>query len=475
MLTARDAVEDRISGLDSGADDYLMKPFSFLELLARLRALFVAPTNCAVRNCDRRSGTGHARPAGAFVRVRPIVVTAKEYALLEYLARNAGRIIGREEIAEHVWDESFDPFSNLIEVYVNRLRKKIDPACDGATACTPNAGRVTRSESENAPTSPGKAHQTNGYAQNALPRWRETTMFNSVRVRLTVYYAAALTLILILVVAFATYALLKHEIRRGPTQISAELSDSFLATVQAEIRDESQTESMSDAVNEAITEHTIQGILVRRFRLEWRSDPFVTRSLSEIPERTAFHSSRVFHSRIVSAIARECRHTRSRTSNIVRGYGRYRGYSRQVLARRGRLHPRGSVFAARNLMNFSNRSVKHSRLIIPLGILLASVGGYFLARNALAPVVSMSRRHLSLTRRICSDRLTVVNPRDELGVLAVSFNEFARPSRRVDRAAAPIHGGRFARIADACGDFARRGGRCALAERPSHALSIANR
>ncbi len=97
MLTARDAVEDRIAGLDHGADDYLTKPFEFRELLARLRALL------------RRSA-----------------LTAKEYALLEYLARNAGRVVGRAEIAEHVWDETFDPFSNLIEVYVNRVRRKID-------------------------------------------------------------------------------------------------------------------------------------------------------------------------------------------------------------------------------------------------------------------------------------------------------------------------------------------------------------
>jgi two-component system copper resistance phosphate regulon response regulator CusR len=126
MLTARDAVEDRITGLDHGADDYLTKPFEFRELLARLRALL------------RRSG--ELRPAkiivadlvldtaaqSTFRGGRPILLTAKEYALLEFLARNAGRVIGRAEIAEHVWDETFDPFSNLIEVYINRLRRKID-------------------------------------------------------------------------------------------------------------------------------------------------------------------------------------------------------------------------------------------------------------------------------------------------------------------------------------------------------------
>jgi DNA-binding response OmpR family regulator len=126
MLTARDAVEDRIAGLDNGADDYLTKPFEFRELLARLRALL------------RRSGT--LRPAELVVADlvvdtvgqnvtrggRSISLTAKEYALLEFLVRNVGRVVGRAEIAEHVWDEEFDPFSNLIEVYVNRVRRKVD-------------------------------------------------------------------------------------------------------------------------------------------------------------------------------------------------------------------------------------------------------------------------------------------------------------------------------------------------------------
>lgn len=128
MLTARDAVEDRISGLDSGADDYLIKPFSFLELLARLRALLRRPNELRGSEIVIEDLVLDTRGQRVFRSNAPVVVTAKEYALLEYLARNAGRIIGREEIAEHVWDESFDPFSNLIEVYVNRLRKKIDLA-----------------------------------------------------------------------------------------------------------------------------------------------------------------------------------------------------------------------------------------------------------------------------------------------------------------------------------------------------------
>ncbi|GAC1638678.1 MAG: response regulator transcription factor [Candidatus Acidiferrum sp.] len=126
MLTARDAVEDRIGGLDSGADDYLTKPFEFGELLARLRALLrrsgeVRPAKLGVDNLMVDTVAQRVSRAG-----KPIVCTAKEYALIEFLVRNAGRVVGRAEIAEHVWDEEFDPFSNLIEVYVNRLRRKID-------------------------------------------------------------------------------------------------------------------------------------------------------------------------------------------------------------------------------------------------------------------------------------------------------------------------------------------------------------
>src|SRR6202023_3038707 len=126
ILTAKDAVEDRIAGLDFGADDYLTKPFEFRELLARLRALLrrsgeLRPAKIAVADLVLDTAAQSVSRAG-----RNVTLTAKEYALLEYLARNAGRVVGRAEIAEHVWDETFDPFSNLIEVYVNRLRRKID-------------------------------------------------------------------------------------------------------------------------------------------------------------------------------------------------------------------------------------------------------------------------------------------------------------------------------------------------------------
>jgi DNA-binding response OmpR family regulator len=126
MLTALDAVENRIEGLDRGADDYLTKPFEFRELLARLRALLrrpnsIQPARLVVGDLVIDTASQVVSRAG-----KSISMTAKEYALVEFLARNAGRVVGRAEIAEHVWDEEFDAFSNLIEVYVNRLRRKID-------------------------------------------------------------------------------------------------------------------------------------------------------------------------------------------------------------------------------------------------------------------------------------------------------------------------------------------------------------
>ena len=128
MLTARDSVDDRVDGLDCGADDYLIKPFDFKELLARLRAL------------SRRSGeprpqvltvgdvaidtASHSVTLGG----RAVNLTAKEYALLEFLVLHRDRVVGREAIAEHVWEETFDPLSNVIDVYVKRLRTKLEGA-----------------------------------------------------------------------------------------------------------------------------------------------------------------------------------------------------------------------------------------------------------------------------------------------------------------------------------------------------------
>jgi two-component system copper resistance phosphate regulon response regulator CusR len=126
MLTARDAVGDRILGLDAGADDYLSKPFDFHELLARMRALLRRGPEVRkelLRVSDLVVDTQSRR---VWRSNQAIDLTSKEYALLNYLACHLDRVVGRAEISEHVWDENFDPFSNLIEVYIQRLRRKID-------------------------------------------------------------------------------------------------------------------------------------------------------------------------------------------------------------------------------------------------------------------------------------------------------------------------------------------------------------
>jgi len=127
MLTARDGVDARIAGLDGGADDYVTKPFDFRELLARIRALVrrrsvpVAPD----RVCAGRL-TIEIRTRELFINGERVPLTAREFALLDHLMRRQGQVVSRTDIAQHVWDDSYDTLSNVIDVYVQRLRRKID-------------------------------------------------------------------------------------------------------------------------------------------------------------------------------------------------------------------------------------------------------------------------------------------------------------------------------------------------------------
>jgi two-component system copper resistance phosphate regulon response regulator CusR len=126
MLTARDAVDDRVRGLEAGADDYLTKPFAFRELLARIRALSrrrpaIAPAVHRTADLEIDFRSRLVRRAG-----HEIPLTAKEFALLECLARHEGEVVDRATITAFVWDENHDPFTNVLEVLVRRLRRKLD-------------------------------------------------------------------------------------------------------------------------------------------------------------------------------------------------------------------------------------------------------------------------------------------------------------------------------------------------------------
>src|SRR5436309_12638099 len=126
MLTARDAVSDRVAGLDSGADDYLTKPFAFEELLARVRALLRRGGDRA--SAVLRVGDLTLDPATREVRrgTRRVSLTAREYTLLEYFMRSAGRVLSRPMLAQHVWGLDFDSESNVVDVYVGYLRRRIE-------------------------------------------------------------------------------------------------------------------------------------------------------------------------------------------------------------------------------------------------------------------------------------------------------------------------------------------------------------
>jgi DNA-binding response OmpR family regulator len=126
ILTARDAVADKVAGLDLGADDYLTKPFAFEELLARVRALLRRGTD--QRAAVLRLADLSLDPASREARrgTRRIALTAREYSLLDYFLRNVGRLLTRPMIAEHVWGLAFDAESNIIDVYIGYLRRKID-------------------------------------------------------------------------------------------------------------------------------------------------------------------------------------------------------------------------------------------------------------------------------------------------------------------------------------------------------------
>lgn len=130
MATARDSVEARVHGLESGADDYIVKPYALSELVARLRALMRRPSDVIPPTLQVDTLTLDTARRMASRHGRAIELTTKEFVVLEYLMRNVGRVLTREQIGEHAWDANHESFSNVVDVYVSRVRKKVDGSDD---------------------------------------------------------------------------------------------------------------------------------------------------------------------------------------------------------------------------------------------------------------------------------------------------------------------------------------------------------
>jgi DNA-binding response OmpR family regulator len=147
ILTARDSVADKVRGLDLGADDYLTKPFAFDEFLARVRALLRRGTVAGTPRLQLGDLTLDPATREVWRGSRRITLTTREYALLEYFMRNPGRVLTRPMLAEHVWGLDFDPESNIVDVYVGYLRRKVDGPDDTRLVHTVRgAGYVLRTD-----------------------------------------------------------------------------------------------------------------------------------------------------------------------------------------------------------------------------------------------------------------------------------------------------------------------------------------
>lgn len=126
MLTAKDTAQDKVLGLNCGADDYMVKPFSFDELMARIRALMRRPKKALPMKLETRELSMDMAKREVYRKGKKIDLSLKEFALLEYFMRNPNQILSRDQILEHVWDFAFDSFSNVVDVHIKNLRKKID-------------------------------------------------------------------------------------------------------------------------------------------------------------------------------------------------------------------------------------------------------------------------------------------------------------------------------------------------------------
>ncbi len=146
MATAKDGVGDRVLGLDSGADDYIVKPFDMKELLARVRALLRRPQERVVSILQVQDITIENHTHRVTKKGKEVLLTLKEYAILEYLMRNADQVITREQLLEHCWDFAYSAFSNITDVYIKQLRKKLKDSNENYIQTIRGVGYVFRSQ-----------------------------------------------------------------------------------------------------------------------------------------------------------------------------------------------------------------------------------------------------------------------------------------------------------------------------------------
>ena len=371
-----------ISGLDHGADDYLTKPFEFRELLARLRALFRRSVELRPAKIQIADLVLDTAGQNAVRGDRAIVLTTKEYALLEFLARNSGRVIGRAEIAEHVWDEEFDPFSNLIEVYINRLRRKIDAGSAIPLLHTRRGSGYVLSLPAEQDSSGAAARgqigpQVAGKSPAGPNKSQAKAVFDSVRVRLTLWYTAVLACVLV-VLAFATYFILRRDSLQRSDSSLAELGSAFLVTVNAELQD--APGNIHAASEAAIAEHKFRDVV---FFILDDQDQVVVASASPLAATVwAGVPSHLMHTVVSPSESKRPFQTIRTNGHIFRSYARVfsAGDVNYVLVVLQSLH--------RELEFLESVSATFA-VVIPMFILLASGGGYFLARRSLSPVVAM--------------------------------------------------------------------------------------
>ncbi len=254
-------------------------------------------------------------------------------------------------------------------------------------------------------------------------------MFSSVRFRLTFYYTAAFAMVLTFL-AMSIYVILKSEnLRRIDADIS-QLADSFLTTVQAELKDQSGPDSLKVSIDEAITEHAFRDYF---FSVFGDGGKLIESSSANFPinDPKSLSSEELLVSPSFQGLLTASSGSSQGFANVRDGHERFRGYVRRFSAAQGQ-YVLVVLFSLRQPEEFLE-SIRHVfALIIPFGILLASAGGYLLARKTLSPVVSMSEQASRIDATNLHDRLDVKNERDELGLLAHSFNQL------LDRLAASI-------------------------------------